>query len=255
MSAKHHPRTLAKTLTTIAWRSPAELGLFWDPDGSMPWKELYLALHEDPELRFVRDSHIRELALLGMEIPFLVDGNKVRLRPGFTAPVYAAAMSVPERLYMAVRPSGVISFKTNGLRSAGRPLSPLFADRALALRVAARRHEEPLPVEVLAGGALASGVSFLDAGPGLFLVKEVPAEFLILPVVRQEDAEPPAARSRAKPQKVAPTPVSPGSFMVEPGHLFAIPAATKSDNASGKQARRNDDWKKERRRERRKRDI
>ncbi len=70
MAGRVNPRTLARTLSTIAVHCPWEHGLFWDPDGSMPWKEFYWALQEDHSLRFVRESHIRELAYLGLEVPF-----------------------------------------------------------------------------------------------------------------------------------------------------------------------------------------
>src|SRR5208337_4911171 len=96
---KHQPKTLAKILDYIARRSPGEHGLFWDPDGGMPWKEFYWVLQEDPSLRFVRESTIRELALLGIELPFALDGKLLRLRPEVACPRYPSASEVPERLY------------------------------------------------------------------------------------------------------------------------------------------------------------
>ncbi len=91
MAAQYNPKTLAKTLSYIAYQAPAEYGLFWDPDGTMPWKELYWALQEDPSLRFVREGIVRELNYLpGCELPFALEGNLLRLRAGSdTAPLSA----------------------------------------------------------------------------------------------------------------------------------------------------------------------
>ena len=103
MAAQYHPKTLAKTLAYIACHAPAEFGLFWDPDGTMPWKELYWVLQEDPSLRFVRESIIRELTGLGVTLPFVLEGSRIRLSTGAEKPSYPVAENVPERLYLACR--------------------------------------------------------------------------------------------------------------------------------------------------------
>ena len=117
---KHQPKTLAKTLDYIIWRSPGEYGLFWDPDGTMPWKDFYWALQEDLSLRFVRQSTIRELTLLGIELPFALDGNLLRLRPEFALPVYPPASDVPERLYFGLKPKNLAHTQKFGLISTRR---------------------------------------------------------------------------------------------------------------------------------------
>lgn len=243
---KSQPKTLAKTLAYIGIRAPAEFGLFWDPDGTMPWKEFYWALQEEPSLRFVRESNIRELTLLGVELPFRLDGRLLRLAPGVFPPEYPPAGNVPERLYFAARPKNLVSIQNFGLRPVPRPFLPLCADREPALRIGRRREPEPVVLEVLARKALGAGISFLVAGDGLYLAEAVPAEFLLIPKIREDAAEGPSSGPEKK-QKQKAVPPSPGSFVVQPHHI----ENTTKRPAKGKK----DGWKDKSRKERRKRDV
>ena len=140
---KHQPKILAKTLDYISRHSPGEHGLFWDPDGTMPWKELYWAMQEDPSLRFVRESTIREIGSLGIELPFVLDGSRLRLVAEVGSPQYPPASEVPGRLTSGIRAKNMVYVQDNGLKSVGRPFVALCADRELALRIAKRREPEP----------------------------------------------------------------------------------------------------------------
>ncbi len=249
---KHQHKTLARILDYIARRSPGEYGLFWDRDGVMPWKEFYWALQEDPSLRFVRESSIRELALLGIELPFLLEGNLLRLAAGVSPPDYPLATELPERLFYGIRPKMLVKAQDFGLRSSARPFIPLSADRELAIRIAKRREKEPILVEVLASKALASGVPFMTAGPSLYLAESVPVEFILFPRIRQDLAARLLSERAVKPKEKASPPPAPGSFTVSPGHVTA-PGFGKSSAKSGKSSKGG--WKKDSRKERRKRDI
>ena len=164
---KHQPKSLARTLQYIGWHSPSEFGLFWDSDGTMPWKEFYWALQEDPSLRFVREAGLRELYLLGIELPFVLDGNLLRLGSGIPPPLYPVAESIPERLFYAIKPRNLASVQNTGLKATGRRFMPLCSDSALAVRIAKRRETEPILIDILARQALDGGVSLLVAGPEL----------------------------------------------------------------------------------------
>ncbi len=250
---KHQHKTLAKTLDYITRRSPGEHGLFWDPDGTMPWKEVYWALQEDLCLRFVRESTIRELSLLGMELPFALDGNLLRLRPEFDMPVYPPVSDVPKRLYFGLKPKNLVHTQNNGLRTTRRRFVALCAERELALRIARRNEQAPILIEILAREACESGLSLLVAGPHLYLIESVPVEFILFPKVRQDVADRLAAPAR-KPEP-GPSPFStPGSFIVQPHHLEASLGAGKS-SAKGVKRDLKEGWKKEGRKERHKRDI
>jgi len=249
---KHQPKTLAKILDYITWRSPGEYGLFWDPEGTMPWKEFYWALQEDLSLRFVRQSTIKELTLLGIELPFTLDGTLLRPRPGFALPAYPPATDVPARLYFGLKPNNLVYTQKFGLARARRRFVPVCGERELALRIARREEKTPLPIEILAREAYQSGLSFLAAGPHLYLVESMPAQFILFPKVRQDLAERLAGPVR-KPE-VQPSPhTPPGSFIVQSRHLEA-PGAGKPTKKGAKKDPRGG-WKKEGRKERHKRDM
>ncbi len=245
---KHQPKTLAKILDYIARRSPGEYGLFWDPNGIMPWKEFYWALQEDPSLRFVRENSIRELALLGIQLPFLLEGNLLRLAPGASPPDYSPATELPERLFYGIRPKTLVNTQYIGLTSRARPFIPLSDDRELAFRIAKRREQEPILVEILAREANAGGVLFLKAGPSLYLVESVPVEFILFPKIRQDLAARLLSERVLRPKEKPSPPPTPGTFTVTPEHM-----ETHGSGKSGKSAKGG--WKKDARRERHKRDI
>lgn len=251
---KRQPKTLARTLEYIGCRSPGEFGLFWDPDGTMPWKEFHWALQEDPALRFVRQANLRELELLGLEMSFRLEGNLLRLSPAVVQTLYPATVHVPERLYFGMRSKNVVATQNIGLRPSGRRFVPLCTDRELALRIARRREPEPILLEIFARRALEEGIIFFKAGAGLFLAESVPAELVLFPKLRREITERIAEgvqKSREKPKG----PLTPGSYTVQPHHLAGTtgPAAEKAAKKSGKGERTN--WKKGSRRERHKREV
>jgi hypothetical protein len=160
---------------------------------------------------------------------------------------------VPERLYFGLRPKNLVLTQKNGLITSSRRFIAVCAHRDLALRIAKRREQSPILIEILAREASGKGLRFLVAGPDLYLVESVPVEFILFPKLRQDVAERLAAGARKPGDKPSPTP-APGTFIVEPHHFEAqyrakIPKGNvkKSDSAKG--------WKKERRTERHKRDM
>jgi putative RNA 2'-phosphotransferase len=255
MGAHTPSGTLAKTLRYIAWVAPAVHGLFWDGDGTMPWKELYWVLQEDPELRFVRESHVRELLLLGIALPFTLEGSRLKLLPSTRGPDYPLATEVPERLYWAYRPRQHHNMQQHGLRAAARPWLPLAMDRELALRIGKRRHPEAVIVDILARRAAANGTPFHCAGEGLFLASAIAPEYLILPLLRQDlAARPPARGAGVKSRRVAAERSHPGSYLVSAETLQTVTdpqGAAKTRHKSG----RGSDWKRRSRRERTKRTV
>jgi putative RNA 2'-phosphotransferase len=250
---KHHLKTLAKTLDYIARRSPGEYGLFWDPDGTMPWKEFYWALQEDPSLRFVRESTIREIGLLGIPLSFALDGSRLRLVSEVDRPGYPAASEVSGRLYFGLRPRNMVYAPDNGLKAASRPFIALCTDREFALRIAKRREQEPVLIEILAREVSGKGISFLVAGPQLYLVESIPAEFILFPKVRHDLAERVGEHVRRPRAKPAPA-VSPGSFTVQQHHIQTYgPPGEFAPKREQKDKR--GEWKKQSRKERHKRDM
>ncbi|MHC1727131.1 MAG: hypothetical protein AB9866_14185 [Syntrophobacteraceae bacterium] len=249
---KHQPKTLAKTLDYIGFRSPGEYGLFWDPDGTMPWKEFYWALQEDPSLRFVKQSNLRELELLGLDMPFTLDGNLLRLSPGILPPRYPVAAEVPERLFLGIRARTLVVAQEFGLKPSSRSLLPLCSSRELALQMARRREPEPVLLEIYACRAIEEGLTFLAAGPQLFLAESIAAELVLFPKLRRELAERLVQSGpKAKEKPVAPS--TPGSYIVQPHHIGGPVPAGAAAKKSGKGDK--GEWKKGARKERHKREV
>jgi putative RNA 2'-phosphotransferase len=243
---KHQHKTLARTLAYIACHAPDEFGLFWDPDGSMPWKEFYWALQEDPSLRFVREATVRELALLGIELPFILDGNRLRLTLGTPVPVYLPADKLPERYIYFIRPKNMAHIQEFGLRSISRPYITVCTEQDMSLRLAKRREPNPIKIEILGRQAQDGGIPFLKAGEKLLLVEAIPREFLILPKIR-EDTVP--EKKKAVSSKPSPAPA--GSFIVQPHHVQSV--AGQKPNKGGRKDKKG--WKTDSRKDRNKRDV
>jgi hypothetical protein len=117
------------------------------------------------------------------------------------------------------------------------------------LRIAKRRDEAPILIEILAREASGNGLSFLVAGPHLYLAESVPAAFIVFPKIRRDSAEKLAERAPKRKEKPSPA-VAPGSFTVQPHHLPGSQLAAKGSKKDAKAG-----WKKDSRKERHKRDL
>jgi putative RNA 2'-phosphotransferase len=256
MSARHIPKTLAKIISYIIYESPAESGLFWGRDGTMPWKELYWSMQEDPSLRFVREAHVKEITLLGLDLPATLEGGILRLKPGYPAPSYPVADQPPERLYYCCRRKSLPVMRLHGLAASGRPFIPLAADKELALRIGRRRDPEPVLIEVEARKASLAGITFLQAGPELYLTQSVPAENLICPLVREGETRQTAAKKKKEKSSAQPeTAATPGSFFMSSDQLRDS-SGEKTGAVKGKRkGKAEDDWKRQSRKERHKRSL
>lgn len=264
MSGPIPPKTLAKTLATIACSIPGDYGLFWDDDGTMPWKEFYWALQEDPRLRFVRESTLRELSLLGFALPFVVEGSRIRLLERPPGPRYSEVADPPARLFAGIRRRQLAAARSEGLRALHRSYVPLWADKNTAERMACRRGADLLVLEVLAREACASGSRFYQAGDLLFLTKAVDPAHIVFPKSALEDeAEKGAEKPRRSPKgeiRLTPPDAMPGSFAMEPRHMKKFfpdwaPESEAKREPSAKKGKREGHWKRAARKERRKREI
>ncbi len=257
MGAQYNPKTLVKTLSYIAIQAPAEHGLFWDPDGTMPWKEFFWALQEDASLRFVRESTIRELTYLGLEVPFVLEGNLVRLKPGYRHPDYPSVIDVPQRLYFACRRKQYAFVREHGITRSNRPYIAVSGSKELAVRLGKRRDAEPLLLEVLAAGAASEGEPIRWAGAELYLMETISVRHLIFPLLRATQQAALTTRKRAEVKPSRPDlPLSAGSFLVDARHLHSQSAAGIEENKTTRQkGRRKNDWKREAKKERHKRSV
>ncbi len=258
--ATYKPSTLAKNLAYILHHAPEQHGLFWTPDGTMPWKEFYWALQEDPSLRFVREAHLREIGFLGIEFPARLEDKTLHLCEGYSGHPLQPTAEVPSRLHFACRRKAYLNTLENGLRPGSRPFVPLFTDRDLALRVGKRRDPGAIVVEIEALSASEDGVAFWHAGQGMFLVEALPAKYLVAPRLKESFLEELANLAKKEKNKnkaggrEQTSPPTPGSFFLQSKHLEET-ASKSSVQARKQKAKYGPDWKKAARKDRRKRNV
>lgn len=255
--AQYNPKTLAKTLSFILCHSPGDYGLFWSPDGTMPWKEFYWALQEDPSLRFVREAHLREILFLGIDFPVEVEGNVLKLRPGH-APPELIEVEPPPRLFFGCRTRAYLSTIEHGINATSRPFVALASNRELAQRISRRRDPEAILMEIRADEAHQEGIRFLRAGACLFLTTHIPPGHILAPKLKDDLLLKLATAGKKEKHDAKPSgkdrPMTPGSFLMEAHHLD-VQTGQKSADHRKQKGKHGADWKREARRDRGKRSV
>lgn len=181
------PQQLAKILKTMTVVNPAEYGLFWDKDGSMPWKEFLWALQREEDLRFVRESHIREIELAGIDLPFSLQEGRLKLKTPL--PAYPV-VTPPKYLYIAVPLRGVPFVQKKGiLLPSHRSFIALWGDPQECLKMAKPSSDEKLVVITVYTENL-PGHLFYQAGERLYLTdSSLHSASLIIPLVSEKELE------------------------------------------------------------------
>jgi putative RNA 2'-phosphotransferase len=240
--AKHQLKELAKIIDYILFRRPDEFGLFPDEDGSLPIKELIWALHEEPGWSYVRPTHLKELAYSGLQVNFSL--HDTHIRPKVLSSLDLAPTPPPRSLFHGARRQAYQAILEQGLRPGGRGQVVLASTEEMALRIGGRRDAKPVLVTVHAARAHEAGHRFLRCGELLYLVKELPALFITGPPLEQ--IQPPAKAPRKTPEALdREVWQTPGSFLLDPSRV--------PDPGHALRAKKDVDWKRQLRRERRRR--
>jgi putative RNA 2'-phosphotransferase len=202
---------LSRFLIYILAHRPDEFGLVPDPIGFITMKELLRAIHEETGWGYVREGHIRE-ALIGKDRAFFAwEEDRIRaVEKRWHLDLQTPSENTPKILFVAVRRKAHVHVMEKGL-SSDRPLV-LSPDRDVALRIGRRQDQKPILLEVMTGPAQQQGVLFHAFG-GLYLAKEIPAEFISGPPVLEEIPEqPPPKKEKTVPQ---PSILSGGTFVLD----------------------------------------
>ena len=246
-------RTLAKTLTYIGYHAPGEYGLYWDEDGTMPWKEFYWALQQENDLRFVREGTLLELQHLGCSLPFVLDNRVLRLREDVIRPRYPLT-SPPQRLFYGCSRSNFEQVRRYGLAASRRKYLPLATQRILAEAVARRRDPEPILIVILAAKAHQDRIPFRSTGEHLYLIESMPQQYLVLPLLPQRNQVQPSKdrkKEKDRSRKTSVSFASAGSFLVTPGQIQSSGGMEAVASKAGKEG----GWKRDARKLRQKRRV
>jgi len=239
---KYQLKELAKIIDYILFRRPDEFGLFPDEDGSLPIKELIWALHEEPGWSYVRSTHLKELAYSGLQVNFSL--HDTHIRPKVPSPLGLALTPPPRFLFHGARRQAYQAILKQGLRPGSRGHVVLASTEEMALRIGSRRDANPVLLTLDAARAHQAGHQFLRCGELLYLVRELPAPFITGPPLEQ--VHPPAKAPRKSPE-VSDREVwqTPGSFLLDPSRV--------PDPGRVTRGKKDVDWKRQLRRERRRR--
>jgi len=244
-SKSHASVSLSRMVNYALGRAPDEFGLVPDEDGWVALKEFLKALHEEKGLGFVRPSHLEEALRQDPEAAFELTDKAIRARAGDRPAEYPAA-TPPRILYAALRRRAWPVVFHNGLSPVGnRPWVVLAVEEDMARRLGRRLEPEPVLVTVQAAAAADMGYAFRRAGERLFVTDYLPPEVLSGPPIREEEK----AESR-RPAKKPATPRLPEQL---PGSIILDEDKLEREAKRRKGITKDIEWKRETRRERRRR--
>jgi putative RNA 2'-phosphotransferase len=235
--AKHRSlEQLAKIISYILGRNPAEFGLVPDSDGFVKIKEFLKALSEEEGLKCVRTSNINEILITLPDPPIEIKGNHIRAKHRLAMPTNIPAQNLPKLLYTCVRRKAYPSVLENGIRPMGFSHVILSSEPDMAERMGKRKDSMPIQLVIQTEISLNKGITFYEAGETLYLAESIqPGCFTGPPLPKQK--EPAAKRDVVDEPELD---RMPGSFMLK---LKGKDALDKTSQHKNKQ--KSADWKKE----------
>ena len=196
---------------------PDEFGLVPDIEGSIPFKELLQAIHEEEGWRYVRRSHINEVLLGKDRSLFESEDERIRsVERRWELDLHNPTQFLPKILFTAVRRKAHPVVMERGLRAVKDRYLILTPVREIALKIGLRRDQEPVLLEILADAAKEKRALFFSFGD-LFLSPEIPSRFIAGPPVPKEMLEHKKEKDKPaeKTAKGLPFP-TPGTFTLDP---------------------------------------
>jgi len=236
MAKQRSPEQLAKIISYILGRNPAEFGLVPDSDGFVKIKEFLKALSEEEGLKYVRTSNINEILITLPNPPIEIKGNHIRAKHRLVIHTDIPAKNLPKLLYTCIRRKAYPSVLENGIRPMGFSHVILSSEPDMAERMGKRKDPMPIQLVVQTEISLDKGITFYEAGETLYLAESIqPGCFTGPPLPKQKE---PAAKRDDVDEPVLDR--MPGSFMLK---LKGKDAHDKTSQHKSKQ--KSADWKKE----------
>jgi len=188
MAKQRSLEQLAKIISYILGRNPAEFGLVPDSDGFVKIKEFLKALSEEEGLKYVRTSNINEILITLPNPPVEIRGNHIRAIHRNETSGYIPAQNLPKLLYTCVRRKAYPSVLENGIRPMGFSHVILSSEPDMAERIGKRKDPMPIQLVVQTEISLDKGMTFYDAGETLYLAESIqPGCFTGPPLPKQKE--------------------------------------------------------------------
>jgi putative RNA 2'-phosphotransferase len=216
--AKHRsPEQLAKLLSYILGRNPAEFGLVPNSEGFVKIKDLLKAVSEEDGLKYVRRSNINEILMTLPKPPIEIMENHIRAKHRLVKTSNIPAQHPPKLLFTCVRRKAYPNVLENGIRPMGFSHVILSSEPEMAQRIGRRKDPMPIQLVVQTATSLEKGITFYEAGETLYLAESIlPGCFTGPPLPKQKE---PAAKKDAIDGPVLDR--MPGSFILELKEKYA----------------------------------
>ena len=236
-------KKLSRFIATMIGRSPDEFGLVTDEQGFVTIKELLKAITEEEGWRHVRRAHLNEV-LLSLAAPdFEIVDHRIRATDRSRLPRICRPSELPKLMYTCVRRRAYPSAVEKGLSAAPGRRIVLSAEKSMAERIGRRRDRQPVCITVQVENSLTQGVVFDRCGTRLFLADFIPAACMSGPPLPKEKR--PGEKEKTPPQPTVPT--AAGTIQLDPSR-FGSPDR-RTPKRKGDARRKEPDWKRERRRQ------
>ena len=184
---------LKKQLVYILGRRPDEFGLVTDADGYVKIKDLLRVLHEETDLKFVRQVNLKEIIYNESEPGIEIKDKYIRAidRPVLLDHNPISANELPKLLYTCVRNKAHQHVLKKGITSGRSARVILTRNPEMALRMGKRWSSQPVLLTVQVNKALQNKVVFYQSGH-LILTDAVPLGCFSAPPlkVRPEENKP-----------------------------------------------------------------
>ena len=188
MTKRKNLEQLAKLISYILGRNPAEFGLVPDSDGFIKIKEFLKALSEEEGLKYVRRSNINEILITLPNPPVEIREEHIRAKHRHAIPSILPAQNLPKLLYTCVRRKAYPSVLENGIRPMGFSHVILSSEPEMARRIGRRRDPMPIQLAVQTEISLDKGITFFEAGETLYLAESIqPGCFTGPPLPKQKE--------------------------------------------------------------------
>jgi putative RNA 2'-phosphotransferase len=211
--AKKNQRKVANLSCMMSYMlgtRPDEFGLVPDTEGFISIKEFLKAIHEEPSMGYVRESHVREVLLNNRDGIFEIDGKKIRStkRTFCLIDRVKDRSSPPKILFTGVKRKAYPHILRDGLLPKSKQYVVMAPERDLAVRIARRLDQNAIILQINARTAIENGISFSPFGESLYLAERVPVDYINGPPLPKE-----------LPSKGGPltkeSEMSPGSFILK----------------------------------------
>ena len=172
---KRKVTNLSRLMSYVLGNRPDEFGLVPDKEGYITVKELLKAINEEPNMAYVRESHLREVMLSDRDGTFEIDGKKIRSTKRSFCPVNRVKdlASTPKILFKGVKRKAYPYILKAGLSPGSKGYVVMTTDKDLAIRIACRSDQNPIILEIRAGTATKDGISFFPFGDSIYLAYRV----------------------------------------------------------------------------------